>query len=96
MGPAQQKPPFQSQCGFSRHRSNLDNMVNLEHKIHNSFLLRQHLVAVFFELQKAYNITWRYGALRTLRKWNLRGRLPQLFISNFLQELSFHVRLGNV
>jgi hypothetical protein len=32
----------------------------------NSFLLHQHLVAVFFDLEKVYDIAWRYGTLGTL------------------------------
>jgi hypothetical protein len=47
------------------HRSALDHLVNLEYHIQDTFLLRQHLVAVLFDLQKAYVTTWRYGILRT-------------------------------
>jgi hypothetical protein len=70
-------------------------LVNLEYHIQNSFLLRQHLVAVFLDLEKAYETTWRCGILRTLHRWNLRGRLP-LFLSNFFQDRYFRVRLGSV
>jgi hypothetical protein len=62
----------------------IDHLVNLEYHIQNAFLRRQHLVAVFFDLEKAYDTTWRYGILRTLHRWNLRGQLP-LFLSNFLE-----------
>jgi hypothetical protein len=84
-----------AQCGFRRNRSTLDYLVTLEHQIQNSFLLRQHVVAVFFDVEKAYDTTWQYGILKTLHQCNFRGRLP-LFISNFLLDRYFLFRLGNV
>ena len=55
---------------------------------------REHVVAVFFDLEKAYDTTWRYGMLRDLHTANLRGRLPQ-FISEFLSDRQFRVRVGS-
>ena len=42
----------------------------------------QQLVAVFFDLQKAYDTTWKYGILQDLHGMGLRGNLP-IFIGNF-------------
>jgi hypothetical protein len=86
---------YNVQCGFQWHRSTLYHLVTLENRIRNSFLVRQHLVAFFCDLEKAYDTTWRYGILRTLHRWNLRRLLP-LFISSFLQDRHFRVRLGTV
>jgi hypothetical protein len=44
-----------AQCGFQHHRSALDHLVYLEYHTQNAFLLRQHLVAFVFDLQKAYD-----------------------------------------
>jgi hypothetical protein len=63
-----------AQCGVRRHRSVLDHLMNLDCHMQNAFLPCQRLVAVFFDLQKAYNTTWRYGILRILHRWDLRGR----------------------
>jgi hypothetical protein len=84
-----------AQCAFRRHRSAHDHSVNLEYNRNNLFLLRQHLVAVFFDLEKAYDVTWLCGILRTLHRWNIRGR-PPLLLSHFLQARCFRVRLGSV
>jgi len=46
-----------AQFGFRRHRSTTDHVVNLEHHIQNAFFLRQHLVAILFDLQKACDTT---------------------------------------
>ena len=85
--------PFQ--CGFRQGRSTLDHLVRLETLIRNAFTAYQHFVAVFFDLEKAYDTTWKYGILRDLHNTGLRGNLP-LFIQNFLDDRTFQVRLGTV
>lgn len=70
-------------CGFRRHRSTLDHLVNLEFRTERGVFLRQHLVALFFEFVKAYDTFWRPDVLRTIHCWNLRVR-SSLFIPNFL------------
>ena len=44
-------------------------------------LLKRNVVAVCFDLEKAYDTTWRYGILKDIHKPGLRGRLPT-FIEN--------------
>ena len=56
---------------------------------------REHVVAVFFDMEKAYDTTWRYGILRDLYNAGLRGNLP-VFISNYLHKREFRVKLGSV
>ena len=60
------------QCGFRKHRSILD-LCSISTRISTSFALREHLVAVFFDHEKAYDTTWRYGILRPLHFWGFRG-----------------------
>ncbi|GFT55186.1 probable RNA-directed DNA polymerase from transposon X-element [Trichonephila clavipes] len=62
-------------------RSTLDNIITLENKIRNAFVRRNHLVSIFFDIEKAYDRTWRYGILRTLFNFGLRGNLPTLLKS---------------
>lgn len=81
------------QSGFRRGRSTMDNILNLENDIRTAFVRRNHLVSIFFDIEKAYDRTWRYGIVRALHDFGLRGNLP-LFIYNFLQQRSFRVRLG--
>ena len=47
-----------------------------------------------FDLEKAYDTTWKYGILQDLYNLGLRGRLP-MFIKNFLFERTFRVRVGS-
>ena len=48
----------------------------------------------FFDLEKAYDTTWRYGILKDIHKLGLRGRLPT-FIENFLADRAMQVRVGS-
>ena len=46
--------------------------------------IKKHLVAIFFDLEKAYDTTWKYKVLEDLYKFGLRGALP-CFIKNFME-----------
>ena len=62
------------QSGFRSDRSTTDNLVRLETFIRDAFIKKEHVVAVFFDLEKAYDTTWRYGILKDIHKLGLRGR----------------------
>ncbi len=82
------------QSGFRQQRSTLDNLVRFETFIREGFVNKQHVASVFFDLESAYDTTWKYGILKDLHDFDLRGRLP-LFISAFLNERLFRVRVCN-
>ena len=83
--------PFQS--GFRKHRSTVDHLVSLETWVREGFVNGEHVVAIFFDLEKAYDMTWKYGILRDLYNIGLRGHLP-FFIQRFLSNRHFKVRIG--
>lgn len=82
-----------SQMGFRKNRSTIDQLMYLENAIQKSFAKREHLVAIFFDLEKAYDTTWRYGIMKRLFDWDFKGNLPK-FINSFLENRTFKVRLG--
>jgi potassium voltage-gated channel Eag-related subfamily H protein 8 len=41
-------------------RSTLDHLVKLESFIRDDFINKEHAVSIFFDLEKAYDTTWRY------------------------------------
>ena len=82
------------QSGFRSDRSTTDNLVRLETFIRDALIKKEHVVAVFFDLEKAYDTTWRYGILKDIHKLGLRGRLPT-FIENFLADRTMQVRVGS-
>ena len=65
------------QSGFRKHRSTTDQQVRLESCIREAFVRRKHVVSVFFDLEKAYDTTWKYGILRDLHDAGLCGRMPE-------------------
>jgi len=81
------------QCGFRKNRCTTDHLIRLEAFIREGFIKKQHVVAIFFDLEKAYDTTWKHGIRADLHQAGLRGRLP-LFISNFLKDRQFQVRVG--
>ena len=48
-----------------------------------------------FDLEKAYDTTWKYGIVKDQKNLGLEGRMP-IFIPNFLQDRRFRVRMGEV
>ena len=70
-------------------------MISLETFIRDAFVNREHVVSVFFDLEKAYDTTWRYGILKDLHDFGLRGRLP-VFIRSFLEDRTMQVRVGSI
>ena len=81
------------QCGFRRNHSTNDHLVRLETFIREAFARKRQVLAVFFDLEKAYDTTWKHGILADLFDLDIRGRLP-LFISDFLSERHFKIKLG--
>ena len=82
-----------AQCGFRSMRSTTDVLVRVESSICEAFILKQHHITVFFDLEKAYDTAWRYGILKDLFNCKLRGELP-IFIKNFLRNRLFKVHVG--
>ena len=83
------------QSGFRKHRSTNDNIIHLESQIHEAFANKQKLLAVFFDIEKAYDITWRHRIIRIIQDWNIIGNISA-FIQNFLTNRSFKVRINGV
>ena len=54
-------------------------IIWLETFIREAVIKKEHIVAVFFDLEKAYDTTWKYGIMKDVHDIGLKGRLP-LFI----------------
>ena len=71
-----------------------DHLVRFDSYIRNAFAKKEHVLAIFFDLEKAYDITWKHGILSDLHDLDFRGHLPT-FIDGFLSHRLFHVRAGS-
>ena len=61
--------------------------------IFHSFLKGNHVVSVFFDLEKAYDTVWKHCVIRDLHNTGLRGRMP-MFIQNLLSNRVFRQEMG--
>ncbi|XP_055524853.1 uncharacterized protein LOC129718269 [Wyeomyia smithii] len=82
------------QFGFRRGRSTIDSLTILESDIQSAFLRKQHTYAIFFDLEKVYDLTWRRQILNKLKTIGNDGNILG-FVNNFLQNRKFQVLQGN-
>ena len=65
----------------------------MAHSQNHTIIQKQHLLAIFFDLEKKYETTWSYGIINDRLKMGLKGRLPN-FMKSFLSDRKFQVRIG--
>lgn len=82
------------QFGFRKHKSTIDALLRLQTDILDCFSRKEHMVALFFDIQKAYDTAWKHGIMKMIHDANIKGPLA-LFIQNFLQERVFRTRIGS-
>ena len=82
------------QYGSIKNRSTLDPLIQLEQHIRSGFKRKVPTIAVFYDIEKAYDTTWRHTILAKLKEANIIGQLPN-FIDNFLKERTFKVRIDS-
>ncbi|CAF3471748.1 unnamed protein product [Rotaria socialis] len=83
-----------SQCGFRKGYGTLDALVRLESSVREGFLRGEFVVAVFLDIEKAYDSVWQHGLLIKLRELGLRGHLPK-FIQNFITNRNIKVKVDS-
>lgn len=83
-----------NQSGFRRNRGTVDNLAILHSDIMESFSCKKDLIAVFFDMTKAYDRVWRALILQKLNSAMVNGNMAA-FISNFLKKRIFCTVVGN-
>ena len=82
------------QFGFRKNRSTIDPLTFLSREIQNAFAVQNQTIAVFFDLEKAYDTTWRGGVLMQLVDWGIAGNMFYC-LKDFLSERYLKVRVGS-
>ena len=82
-----------NQSGFRQNRSTLDPLINLETNICDAFVNDQHLLTVFLDIKKAYEMVWRNHIIQVLSNNKVRGSMLE-FIKNFLRHRYIQVRVN--
>jgi hypothetical protein len=52
------------------------------------------MLCIVFDLEKAYDTTWKYGILKDLFEMGLKGKLSNVIL-NFFSERAFNVRVNS-
>ncbi|XP_041484375.1 uncharacterized protein LOC121430987 [Lytechinus variegatus] len=76
---------------FRKARSTKDNITQLENDIQKSTGNKEHTLAVFFDMEKAYDRLWKEGLIYKLNKLGFQGNIVK-FLWNYLSGRSFQVR----
>ena len=82
------------QFGFRKHRSTLDPLLMLSREIQKAFARENQTIGIFFDLEKAYDTTWREGILQQLALWGIGGHMFA-FLKVFLSDRYLKVRVGS-
>ena len=64
------------QAGFRTQRSTIDQLVRLETYIKDALAKGEHAIAIFFDLKKAYDTTWKYGII--IDSFHISGNVPSV------------------
>lgn len=73
----------------------MDPVLCLEHEVRKAQINKESVVAVFFDIEKAYGMMWREGLLIQICKLGVRGRMYR-WIMDFLKGRQIQVRIGEV
>ena len=82
------------QFGFQKGRSTLDPLTQLEYAIRETQIEGDFLIAVFLDIEKAFDMVWAHGLLKELHNLGFRGNLP-IFIQHFLTNRTIQVKINN-
>ena len=82
------------QNGFRQGRSTMDAVLSLDMDIKKAMANKEAVVAVFLEIEKAYDMLWKEGLQIALYDAGIRGRMFN-WIRIFLCNRSIQVRIGS-
>ncbi|KAI3386578.1 hypothetical protein SNEBB_007980, partial [Seison nebaliae] len=82
------------QFGFRRHRSSIEALTRVVTIIQTAINRREQCIGVFFDLEKAYDTTWRRHIIDELYRMGVRGNLLK-YVHNYMQNRRFRIKLGD-
>ncbi len=81
------------QSGFRKGRGTMDNVLCLESDIRKAQTNREMVIAVFFDIEKAYDMLWKEGLLIKLNKLGVYGKMYN-WILDFMFGRTIEVKVG--
>ena len=83
------------QCGGRAKRTTVDYILSLEATVRKAQANREQVVSIFYDMEKAYDLTWRHGILMDVHETGIEGTMFK-FIENFLKPRSFEVKVNEI
>ena len=83
-----------TQGGFRKGRQPMDQVVRIVQTITNELQLRNHTLAVFFDLKQAYDKVWRTGLMYKLQQLGITAKM-HAWIHSFLENRTIRTRMGD-
>ena len=80
----------ETQGGFRRRLSTLEQIARLENVIRHSLCDRKYCIAIFFDLSSAYDCVWHTGLLYHLAQNGIKGNILA-WLQEFLRDRSYKV-----
>ena len=81
------------QTGFKRNFNAYDSIIKIEASIRRSLLVNSYCIAVFFDIEKAYDTLNIQELIKKISESNIKGRLLKYLI-NFLTNRCFKVKIN--
>ena len=81
------------QAGFRPHRSTEDQVTYISQKIEDGFQERKHTLAVWIDLEKAFDKVWKEGLKLKLKQHHISGKM-YTWISQFLSNRKARVQVN--
>ena len=82
------------QAGFRKNRSTIDQIIKLQNDITYAKNTNQKVLAIFLDLQAAFDLAWHTGILTKLKEFGLRGNIYN-YIKTFLENRQIQVRVND-
>ncbi len=82
-----------NQAGFRKNKSTDDQINRLQDKINRHINNGEHVLAVFTDFERAFDMIWRKGLLLKLKSYGINGRMFN-WIADFLNARTFEVKIG--
>ena len=82
------------QAGFRKGSSTEDQLFKLSQDIQDGFQEKKHTVAIFVDLQQAYDRVWRKGLLKKMMGLGIHGKLYK-WIKFFLTDRNIETKVNN-
>ena len=83
------------QAGFRSNYTTEDQLIRLTQKIQNGFQTNKDTIAVFVDLEKAYDKVWRQGIFIKMRDAGIHSNMYR-WIKNFLTDITIATQIERV